>query len=641
MPDNTVTAPEPSPMQRRFKKIGNALKEYFSRPANVITVVFAIFLIAAVIYPLVSMVLNSIILQTSQEARAVNEEFNTSLRRGDWTFLQWPYLLFNKGTAGYSANVFWTPLYRSILMSLIACVIAIGAGGTMAFLVSRTNMPFKKFISTVFVFPYIMPSWSIAMFWTNFFKNTGLTASAGMGLLQAMTGGIYGIKAPQWLVFGFWPTAFVMGLHYAPFAYILIGGILRNMDANLEEAAVILKATRFKILRRITLPIVAPAIISTVLLVFAGSVSSYTVPYFLNADGSFQSISITLRAELMAGKTGEGYVIATILMLLSILILTINNWFTKSRRSFTTVSGKSGQISKINLGKVAKWIIAGVLVLIVAFFAIFPLISFAIESLEETTGDISTVNFKYWFSQTSVIDDPYIEQRIGEQKGIFFNTSILSSFGRSILVSVIVALICGTFGILIGYAVARKRRSRLANFVGSVAFLPYLIPALCFGTVFFSLIKQPSFSFLDATTTGSEWSAIAICCIVGGIKFIPFASRSGTNAMLQLSAEIEEAAIIVGAPWPKRMTRIIFPIQKSSFISGYLLPFISCMREYTLFTLVTTQFTLATNMLGYLQNFGAEQLANAINLLLVVLVVGINLIVNKVTGASIDKGIGG
>ncbi len=637
MPDNTVTAPEPSPMQRRFKKIGNALKEYFSRPANVITVVFAIFLIAAVIYPLVSMVLNSIILQTSQEARAVNEEFNTSLRRGDWTFLQWPYLLFNKGTAGYSANFFWTPLYRSILMSLIACLIAVGAGGTMAFLVSRTNMPFKKFISTVFVFPYIMPSWSIAMFWTNFFKNTSLTASAGKGMLQAMTG----LLAPQWLVFGFWPTAFVMGLHYAPFAYILVGGILRNMDANLEEAAVILKATRFKILRRITLPIVAPAIISTVLLVFAGSVSSYTVPFFLNADGSFQAISMTLRAELMAGKTGEGYVIATILMILSVLVLTINNWFTKSRRSFTTVSGKSGQISKINLGKVTKWIIAGVLVLIVAFFAIFPLISFAIESLEETAGDISSVNFKYWFSTTSVIDDPYIEQRIGEQHGIFFNRAILLAFGRSILVSLIVALICGTFGILIGYAVARKRRSRLANFVGSVAFLPYLIPALCFGTVFFSLIKQPSFSFLDATTTGSEWSAIAICCIVGGIKFIPFASRSGTNAMLQLSAEIEEAAIIVGAPWPKRMTRIIFPIQKSSFISGYLLPFISCMREYTLFTLVTTQFTLATNVLGYLQNFGAEQLANAINLLLVVLVVGINLIVNKVTGASIDKGIGG
>ena len=76
-------------------------------------------------------------------------------------------------------------------------------------------------------------------------------------------------------------------------------------------------------------------------------------------------------------------------------------------------------------------------------------------------------------------------------------------------------------------------------------------------------------------------------------------------------------------------------------MSGYLLPFISCMREYTLFTLVTSERTLATNYLGYLQNFGADQLANAMNLMLVVLVVLINIGVNKLTGASIDKGIGG
>jgi iron(III) transport system permease protein len=127
----------------------------------------------------------------------------------------------------------------------------------------------------------------------------------------------------------------------------------------------------------------------------------------------------------------------------------------------------------------------------------------------------------------------------------------------------------------------------------------------------------------------------------GGVKFIPFASRSGTNAMLQLSGEIEEAAIIVGTPWWKRMVRIIFPIQKSSFISGYLLPFISCMREYTLFTLITSNYTLTTNMINYMDNFGASQLANATNLVLVILVIGINLIVNKTTGASVDKGIGG
>ena len=111
--------------------------------------------------------------------------------------------------------------------------------------------------------------------------------------------------------------------------------------------------------------------------------------------------------------------------------------------------------------------------------------------------------------------------------------------------------------------------------------------------------------------------------------------------MLQLSGEIEEAAIITGCPWIKRMTRVIFPIQKSSFISGYLLPFISCMREYTLFTLITSSVTLATNVLEYYSRNGITQLANGINLLLVVFVIAVNLLVNKLTGASIDKGIGG
>ncbi len=633
---SSAAAVKPS-FGRRAKKFFNSIGQYLSRPANLIIVIFAIFFLLAVVYPLLKMVSNSLIVQSGKEAKALNEEFSTSLKKGNFTFLTWPYLLANKGTPGYSANYFWTPLYKSILMSLVACAVAVIGGGAVAFLITRTNMPFKKFLSTVFVFPYIMPSWSIAMFWVNFFKNTKLTTSSGgVGLLQSLTG----ICAPEWLTYGFWPSAICLGIHYAPFAYILIGGILRNMDANLEEAATVLKASRGKILRRITLPIVAPAIVSTVLLVFSSSISSYTVPYMLNVNKSFTSISIALRSALSLGKTGEGYVMATILMIFSMLILVLNNWFTKSRRGFTTVSGKSGQISKINL-RGWKWPIAIIVMIVVIFFAIVPLISFVLESLESTPGNIHSIDWKYWFSKTDTIEDAYISSRDLSTAGIFFNKDIQSALGRTLLVSVCVSLICGTIGILLGYAVARKRRSRFANAVGSLAFLPYLIPAMCFSAVFFSLMKTKTFSFLDVSTTGSEWSAIAICVLCGGIKFIPFASRSGTNAMLQLSGEIEEAAIIVNTPWIKRMTRVIFPIQKSSFLSGYLLPFISCMREYTLFSLITGNTTLATNILEYFNRNGIEQLANGINLVIVVLVVGINLIVNKLTGASIDKGVGG
>lgn len=643
MSENIQTASKSGPdVKKFFKKVKNSLKSYFSKSYNIILVIFLIVLAVGVILPLISMVGDSLTVHNRTEAQYINEMWDKNVKKGDFTFLQWPTLLFNSQqdvgmTETYAVSAFWKPLLHSVLMAMVACIIAVVSGGVLAFLISRTNMPFKKFISTVFVFPYIMPSWSLAMFWENFFKNSSVAASPGIGMLQAMTG----ICVPQWVVYGFFPTAVVMGIHYAPFAYILIGGILRNMDANLEEAATILKASRAKIVWRITLPIVAPAMVSTILLVFASSLSTYTVPQFLCKTDTTYFLSLTMRSALSTGKMGEGYVMATVLLLFSVSILAINNAFTRSRKRFTTVSGKSGQISKINLGKVAKWIIAVVIVIIVVFFAIVPLVSFVIESIEETPGDIKTATLKYWFSKENTIDDVFLESRDLSTQGIFFNGTVLKAFGRSILIALSVAMICGTCGILIGYAVSKKRHSRFANLVSSLAFLPYLIPSLSFGAIFLSVIKTDAFKFLDVTTSMKEASAVAICIIVGGIKFLPFASRSGTNAMLQLSGEIEEAAIITGCSWGKRMTRILFPIQKSSFISGYLLPFISCMREYTLFVLITSSFTLATNVMEYFTRNGASQIANGINLLIVVFVIATNLIVNKVTGASIDKGIGG
>lgn len=620
-----------------WKKFLNNLKTYFSKPQNIITIVFAIVLCVGVIFPLATMVLDSFKVQSLTEAKTMNDSWNLSLKKGDYTWALWPYVLFNPRRMDVSATLFWVPLYQSLLMALLACFIAVVIGGALAFFVTRTNLPFKKFISTVFVFPYIMPSWSIAMFWENFFKNTAVDLSLNqMGLLQSLTG----IQVPSSMIYGLVPCAIVLGIHYAPFAYILMGGILRNMDANLEEAATILKTKRIRTLFRITLPIVAPALISTILLVFSSSVSSYTVPAFLG--GNFNAISVQMRSMLNSTESkGQGYVVAVILLIFSIIILTINNRFTSSRRSFTTVSGKSGQISKIELGRGKlswiKWVIAVLLIIFVTFFAIVPLITFILESLESISGDISTITLKYWISNEDF--DYRISNQGQSSKGIFHNSTIWSAFGRSVIVAVCVSLIAGTCGILIGYAASKKRHSKVAKFVSNCAFLPYLIPALSFGAIFFSLSYVPGFEWLNATR--GEANAVIACIICGGIKFLPFASRSGTNAMLQLSGEIEEAAIIVNVPWWKRMSKILFPIQKSSFISCYLLPFISAMRELTLFTLLTGSFTLITNVLQYFDTYGLNQISNGINLLIVLFVIIVNLLVNKLTGASIDKGIGG
>lgn len=601
-----------------FAKFLNFLKSYFSKPSNIILIIFAILLTLTVVIPLVFLLYNTVLVHQGEARRL-------GVAVGSLTLNHW-YSIFFQSKYNYAVTTFYKPLGNSVGMALVACLISLIIGGGIAWLITRSDFPAKKFISTVFVFPYIMPSWSIAMFWENFFKNNVnlVGAQAQMGMLQSLTR----IAVPGGMVYGFWPCAICLGIHYAPFAYILIGGILRNMDANLEEAATILKATRFKILRRITLPIVMPALLSTVLLVFASSVSSYTVPAFLGTKSGFMTLSLQMKSLINGSQyKGQGYVMATVLMLFSILILMVNQFVTNSRRSFTTVTGKSSQVSLVKLGKVGKPIITTIVVFYAAFFAIIPLVSFALESFLEVSGDYSTFTLYYWI--TSEQTNAYITGSVG----ILRNKEIWRAFGNSLLISIICALIAGTFGILVGYGVAKKRGSRLANYVSNLAFLPYLIPAMSFATIYLIMSYTKALSFLNGS--------LLLLIVVGSIKFLPFASKSGTNAMLQLSNEIEEAAIIVGVPWWKRMVRVLFPIQKSSFISGYLLPFVSCMRELTLFVLLTGSSTILTAVLQNYEKYDCVQISNGINLIIIVSVLVINLVVNKLTGASIDKGVGG
>ena len=536
---------------------------------------------------------------------------------GDMTFYHY-YSVFGSKT---SWKDFYLPLINSLAVSVLACIFAIVFGGTVAYLITRTNLRFKKFISTVFIFPYIMPQWTLALFWKNMFISTSCSPGY-VGEFQAITG----LASPEWMVYGMFPIALVLGLHYAPFAYILIGGILRNMDANLEEAATILNIPRWKIFTKVTIPILKPALLSTILLVFSSAMSSYPVAVTLGKPIGFEVLATKMQSMIQGNgtKVGQGNVISLVLIIIGVLILLMNTLSTGSRKQYTTVSGKSGQVSKVNLGKVGKWITSGVLSVIVLFFCIGPMVSFLLESLLPNSGDYSSgLTTRWWTSK--------VELRNG-YKGIFYTPQIWEALGRGVALSICCALIAGTAGLLIGYAVSKKRKSKGAQFVNGLAFLPYLLPSISLSAVFFSL--SPNIKWLYALP-------FLVCIIVGVLKYIPFASRSSLNAMLQLSNEIEEAAMIQNIPWWKRMIRIVFPIQKSSFLSGYLLPFISCMRELSLFVFIAPSGLILTTLMFQLSETGLPALENGANLILVVVILIFNYLINKVTGASLDKGIGG
>ena len=599
-------------MKLKAKKTMNRGLSFFGLPANSILVIFGVLLLILTFVPLIYVVIDSFTVH-------VMEAPSLGLAEGSFTFAHWQEVFAGKNSISY----FWEPLGNSLLVSVLSCIFAILFGGAVAYLVTRTNMPFKKFVSSVFIFPYIMPQWTLALFWKNFFISTNC-AGGYVGELQALTG----FASPQWLVYGAFPISLVLGLHYAPFAYILIGGILRNMDANLEEAATILNIPRHKIFTHITVPILKPAILSTVLLVFSSAMSSYPVATTLGKPINYQVLATQLNVMLQGGRysgeAGMGAIISLVLIAIGVVILLLNNATTGSRKQYTTVSGKSGQVSKNNLGKVGKWVVAVILSIIVLFFCIGPMVSFIFESLLPNSGDYSIGFTTKWWTSQEVLRNGY--------KGVFYSPEIWSALGGSIALSLVCSLFAGTFGLLIGYAVSKKRKSKLAQGVNSLAFLPYLLPSISLSAIFFMV--GLNISWLYATP-------FLLCAIVGVVKYIPFASRSSLNAMLQLSNEIEEAAMIQNIPWWKRMVRIVFPIQKSSFLSGYLLPFISCMRELSLFVLIAPTGMLLTTLMFQLEETGLPALENAANLILVVVILIFNWLINKITGASLDKGIGG
>lgn len=597
----------------KFRVGMNKVLTYLSKPQNLVLFILGIILSVSTIAPVVSILLDTVKVHTGSV-----DSVNTGKIAG-YTLYNWKDLFTG---ALKNANLL-LPLRNTLLLSIFTCFGAILYGGIFAYLITRTNLKCKKYLSSIFIFPYIMPQWTLAIVWRNLFNSNEVTGGSN-GLLVSLTG----IKMPLWWCKGLFPSSMVLAIHYAPFAYILIGAILRNMDANLEEAATILDTPKWKIFFRITLPMVTPAVISTILLVFSSAMGSFPVPYYLNL-----TTMATKYVEMSVSRMGEASILAVIMMVFGVSILMLNLATTGSRKSYTTVTGKSGQISKVNLGRVGKYLIAAVFIVLTLFTSIYPIISFAMETFLPNPGDYSFLTKGNWSSLTLkwwITSENVTEKGMYGQYGILFNSTIWDAFKGTLIVAASCALLAGTIGTLVGYSVSKNRRSKWASYVNSMAFLPYLLPSLSVGVAF----------FVFGSNIGI-YNTYLLLIIAGTVKYIPFASRSALNSMLQLSGEIEEAAVIQDIPWYKRMSRIIIPIQKASIISGYMLPFMTSLRELTLFMMLASQTKILTTLLSYFDEMGLYAFSSGINLLLIITILICNAVVNKLTGATLDKGIGG
>ena len=183
--------------------------------------------------------------------------------------------------------------------------------------------------------------------------------------------------------------------------------------------------------------------------------ASFSTPNFIGSPGNFFVLSTMLKSLYQSNYSGQAYVMTLVLLLFGIGFLVLNHFVVGKRKSFTTVTGKSGQVSYIRLGKL-NTLISVILIILLFFFAVFPLISFAVESLCLIQGDYSRLTLRYWLSGEDIQD---LSRNVG--KGLLRNSRVWGALWGSLKLSIIVALIVGTCGFLIGYGVARKEARSL------------------------------------------------------------------------------------------------------------------------------------------------------------------------------------
>lgn len=609
----TPPAPSQPPFSLRFLASSRRFTRWLTRPQVVLSLIMLVVMFYMVLIPLYKLGETTVTWQLSDLNRVPEATV------GDLTLFHWGRML----TGVFGRIYTYTPLQHSMVIAVGATLLSLLIGGSLAWLVIRTDLPGRELINQLAVLPYIMPSWTLAQAWLVLFKNR--LSGGAPGLYEYLIGH----SPPDWLSYGPVPIIICAALHYYTFFFLFVSAALMSIDSSLEEAGELMGASRWRILRKITLPLVLPALLSGFIMTFSKVMGTFGGPNILGSPVKYYVVATMLRGSLAAGDTADAFVLAIILILFSILIISGNQRLVGTRKSYETIGGRGfvAQPSKLRQWKKPLYaLVIGFQLMVL----VIPLGLLTYDTFLLRTGDFSFDNLtlQNWIGQ------PNPQYNDGEP-GVLLNVRIYKAAWNSIQLSLYTAFFTALLGIFLGYAIVKGRGTRLSKMVDQLAYIPYVIPGIAFGAVYIAMFAK------KIGPLPSLYGTFALLVIVSVAKHLPYASRSGSSAMMQVGRELEEAAWVAGANVWQRFSRIIFPLTSSGFVSGFLLTFITTMRELSLIILLVTRDTqlLASQTMKYVEN-GRDQMANIVILILVLITVIGNTIITRFRGGELQKGLG-
>ena len=602
----------------KSRRLKNQILNVVTNPYNVIVLITIILLLYLIVVPLFEMIKTTFTMAQRDSARA-------GVETGAFTLYYWQRLLASK----LSGKLLFQPLLNSLLVGFAVSFFAILLGSVLAWLMVRTDLPCKGFFSLAVIIPYMIPSWAKAQAWLTMFKTERIGGTPGF-----MTS--LGISTPEWLAYGPVAIIIVLTLHYYAYAYLLVSAALNSINSELEEMGEIQGAGKARILKNITLPLVLPAMLSAIILTFSKAIGTFGVINYLGSKVNFVTLSSQLYSNNKSQNTQTAFAMAIIMIAIASLSVFINQKLIGSRKSYATIGGKGGRSTLLRLGG-AKPIITALLFVFFAIGIILPIVILIIDSFMLQEGNSSLSNFTtyYWIGDGSNKD---IMEGV---PGIFRNSQFINALINSLKLTFVNGIFGTLFGQMIGYICAKGRGKFHGKLVEQLVFIPYLIPSIAFGGIYLSMFSTPKTLF-GVTLVPSLYGTFALLTLTSVVKHLPFASRAGTSNMLQIGAELEEAAEIDGAGFFKRFVRIVFPLSKGGFISGFMLIFVSIMKELDLIVLLMTPKTSTLPYLAFqYQENNSPQASNCVAIVMFSIVFIVYALANIFGDADLASSMGG
>lgn len=598
------------PARGRLHRLRYRLKIILREPTTIIGVLAAALFAYLIIVPILSLLVDAVQVQFGDERRIKQDV-------GAFT----SYYLDRVFSSRISHDMFWEPLRNTLSVAFGAIVLSMLVGGTLAWLLSRSDMFGRRWFATALIVPYMLPAWTFALAWTTLFKNR--TVGGQPGWMESL-----GFSPPDWLSYGQVPVIIILALHYSPFVILLFGNALRRFDSQLEDSARILGASRLTVTRRIILPLMRPALMSAMVLIFAKCLGEFGVPYVLGLPVDFDVLATSLYRNIASRQSGVGAVLAGAIMLIGIITITIDARLMKEARRFVTV-GSKGSMNR--LSPLGPWRMPATLfaALMFLFSVGLPIATLFLSTVMKVPAQFTLDNFTldYWIGTDL--------KTVALTTGILLSPELWNAAWNSLTIVGTASIVSGILGLLVGYVVARTPVRPLATFLRQVTFLPYLVPGIAFATAYLSLFAVPRgpIPALYGTTL------ILVLALIA--DQMPYASRAGISAMMQLGKEPEEAAQVAGAGWLRRMMLIVVPIQKGSLTTGILLPFISGIKGLSLFVVLAVPSTdVLTTYSLRLVDYNYTQAANAVVLIIAALAYFGALLGQKLTRTNLAEGLG-